>query len=66
MTRLDRGHPEEELVAGLEPDQTVAEASRPLPRYVVGRRVAVLLWVVRVFVLLITAMVVYTFVQVLP
>ena len=61
MHRLSFGHPEHELVAGLEPDQTVVAAARPLPRATLGPGARGGLWAVRVFVLLITAMVVYTF-----
>lgn len=56
------GHPDDRLVFALEPDQTVAEASRPLPRCTIDRATAIVLWSVRIFVLIITLMVVYTFV----
>ncbi len=56
------GHPDDELVRALEPDQIVAVASQPLPRYVLSRTENVALWALRVFVLIITALVVYTFV----
>lgn len=36
--------------------------ARPLARYVLGRTASVTLWVLRVFVLIITALVAYTFV----
>ena len=61
LHRRSFGHPEHELVAGLEPDQTVAAASRPFPRYRLSPAANVALWGVRVFVLLITLMVIYTF-----
>jgi hypothetical protein len=56
------GHADDRLVFALEPDQTVAEASRPLPRYVLGRGTNMILWGLRIFVLIITVMVVCTFV----
>lgn len=55
------GHDDHELVAALEPDQTVAASSRPFPRYRMSRAANAAFWAVRVFVLLIAAMVVYTF-----
>jgi hypothetical protein len=60
--KLSHGHPDAELVSALEPDQIVAAASRPLPRYVLGRTANLALWTLRAFVLVITAMIVYTFV----
>lgn len=65
LHRHSFGHPEQELVAGLEPDQTVAAASRPFPRCRLGRAANATLWGVRVFVLLITLMVLYTFIAAL-
>ncbi len=59
--RRSFGHPDEELVSALEPDQIVAAASHPLPRARLGRAANAALWAVRVFVLLITVLVVYTF-----
>jgi hypothetical protein len=46
----------------LEPDQIVAETARPLPRAHLSRRVVTGLWALRVFVLIASAMVIYTFV----
>ncbi len=60
--KLSHGHPDAELVSALEPDQIVAAASRPLPRYILGRIANLALWALRVFVLVITAMIVYVFV----
>ena len=60
------GHPDHALIDGLEPDQIVAAAARPFGRYRASRSVTALLWAVRVFVLLIAAMVVYTFVVSIP
>lgn len=66
LDRLSHGHPEEELIIGLEPDQVVAAMSRPLPRYQMSGAGNLALWLLRIFVLLITALVVYTFVVALP
>lgn len=55
-------HPEAELIDGLEPDQLVASAAQKLPLMVIGRAGRIGLWVLRVFVLLISVLVVYTFV----
>jgi hypothetical protein len=62
IDRLGHGHPDEELLSALEPDQLVAASSQPLPRYVLGWGANLALWALRGFVLIITAMVVYTFV----
>ena len=59
--RMSHGHPDDELLSALEPDQLIAASSRPLPRYRLSRPVSMGLWALRVFVLIITAMVVYTF-----
>lgn len=53
---------EEPQVMHLEPDQLVADKSRPLPRAPLSRRASLGLWALRVFVVIISAMVVYTFV----
>jgi hypothetical protein len=55
-------HPDHELVEGLEPDQLVAAAALPLPRYAIGRRMGLFLWALRVFVFFISLGVVYAFV----
>ncbi len=52
----------EELIAYLEPDQLVAETSLALPRAPHGRRRMAALWALRVFALVVSAMVIYTFV----
>ncbi len=46
----------------LEPDQLVAERSRPLARAALGVRARVGLWALRVFSIVLSAMVVYAFV----
>lgn len=54
-------HPESELIEGLEPDQVVGSATTPFARMRIGRAGACGLWALRAFVLLVSAMVVYTF-----
>jgi hypothetical protein len=53
---------EEELIMHLERDQFVAETSRPVARAALGARAIAALWALRVFVVLVGAMVIYTFV----
>ena len=62
VQKLSDGHPDDELLFALEPDQLVAASSRTLPRYILGRTATLALWALRGFVLIITALVVYTFV----
>jgi hypothetical protein len=52
---------EDELIMHLERDQFVAETSRPVPRAALGARATAALWALRVFVVLVGLMVVYTF-----
>lgn len=66
IDKLSQGYPDEELLLALEPDQLVATSSRPLPRYVLGRAANLALWALRGFVLITTALVVYTFALSLP
>lgn len=66
LDRLSHGHPDDELIHALEPDQIVVVASRQLPRYQLTGAGNVALWLLRIFVLLITALVVYTFIKALP
>ncbi len=54
---------EDELIMHLERDQFVAETSRPVPRAELSRRVTVGLWALRVFVVLVSLMVIYTFIE---
>jgi hypothetical protein len=59
-------HPDDlpELVGYLEPDQLVrAKQQQPVARKVLGKRANVWLWALRVFVVVVTAMVLYTFVS---
>jgi hypothetical protein len=66
IDRLSHGHPDEELIQALEPDQLVSATSKPLPRYQLNQIANVALWLLRIFVLLMTALVVYAFVKALP
>lgn len=66
LEKLSHGHPDDELIHALEPDQVVAVASRPLPCYQLSSAGNAALWLLRIFVLLITALVVYTFIIALP
>lgn len=77
LPRLDKPHPrpileqdvqaqeqyEDELIMGLERDQFVIETSRPVPRATLTTGVVAALWGLRIFVTLVGAMVVYTFVS---
>lgn len=47
----------------LEPDQLVAETSKPLPRAHLGAAATAGLWALRVFVILVSVMVIYTFID---
>ncbi len=53
---------EDDLIMHLERDQFVAETSRPVPRAPLSTRASAWLWALRVFVVLVSAMVIYTFV----
>ena len=50
------------LVECLEPDQLAASAARPVPLAYLGLRARVALWALRIFVFVVGAMVIYTFV----
>ncbi len=53
---------EDQLIMHLERDQFVAETSRPVPRAELSARAIAGLWALRVFVVLVSLMVIYTFV----
>ncbi len=53
---------EDELIMHLERDQFVAETSRPVPRAVLSAGATAGLWALRVFVVLVSIMVIYTFI----
>lgn len=52
---------DDELVAFLEPAQLVADARRPVPPARLRRSTRRALWALRVFALLVSIMVIYTF-----
>jgi hypothetical protein len=54
---------EDQLIMHLERDQFVAETSRPVAQAVLGTRARFGLWALRVFVVLVSAMVIYTFID---
>jgi hypothetical protein len=61
--RPDARFEEDELIMHLERDQFVAETSRPVPRAPLGRHATVALWALRVFAVVVSLMVVYTFIH---
>jgi hypothetical protein len=54
---------EQELVMSLERDQFVEETSKPVAPAPLSRRVSAGLWALRVFVVIVSLMVIYTFVD---
>jgi hypothetical protein len=58
-----RGRVQDELVEELERDQFVEATSRPVGRAALGRYAAITLWALRAFVLVVGAMVIYTFIS---
>jgi hypothetical protein len=58
MTEAER----QELIEYLERDQLVADRSVPVRRASLGRPARVSLWALRVFVIVVSAMVIYTFI----
>jgi hypothetical protein len=58
MTERER----EELVMYLERDQLVADKSRPVSRALLSHRARMALWALRVVTLVLSAMVIYTFI----
>ena len=53
---------DDELIMHLERDQLAAETFRPVARAKIGRRAAIALWALRIGVLVVSAMVIYTFI----
>jgi hypothetical protein len=53
---------DEELVMFLERDQFVRNRSKPVERAQLGRGATLGLWALRIFVLIVSAMVIYTFI----
>lgn len=56
------GEPDDDLIRALEPDQLVAAVHKPVPRRRLSNRVQAGLWVLRIFLLIVSAAVVYDFV----
>jgi hypothetical protein len=54
---------EDELIMHLERDQFVEKTSRPVPRAALSARATAALWALRVFVVLVSLMVLYTFID---
>jgi hypothetical protein len=52
---------DEELIAYLERDQLVADKEHPVPRAPLSANATRALWALRIFVLVVSAMVIYTF-----
>jgi hypothetical protein len=53
----------DELIMDLERDQLVAETSRPVPQATLGAYATTGLWALRVFVVIVSLMVIYTFID---
>jgi hypothetical protein len=56
------GEPDEDLIDFLEPDQLVVEMDKPVSRRRLSSLATAGLWALRIFLLTITAMVIYSFV----
>jgi len=57
-----KGEPsDQQLVMFLEHDQLAADTSVPVPRALLSRRAHTALWALRVFIILVSIMVIYTF-----
>jgi hypothetical protein len=54
---------EDETIMHLERDQFVAETSRPVARAALGPRATAALWALRLFAVVVSLMVVYTFIR---
>ena len=54
---------EDELIMHLERDQFVAETSQPVARAPLGPRATAALWALRLFAVVVSLMVVYTFIR---
>jgi len=57
-----RERSQEELIMHLERDQLVVETSRPVPRARLSARIKAGLWALRIFVVVVGLMVIYTFI----
>ena len=58
--------PDQDLIDGLEPDQLVSATAKPLARMALTLRDDIGLWALRIFVLVMSGLVVYTFIRALP
>jgi hypothetical protein len=60
-----RGQPEADagLLSWLEPGQFAADTTRPVPRAQLSRRARAGLWLLRIFAVIVSGMVIYTFVS---
>ncbi|MDQ6691487.1 MAG: hypothetical protein M3Z13_01845, partial [Candidatus Dormibacteraeota bacterium] len=54
-----QGEPDEDLIESLEPDQLVSAMHVAVPRRQFSRSVSAALWALRIFLLAVTAMVIY-------
>ncbi len=61
MNQQDRDRQTEEMIEFLERDQLVADRQRPLAPATLGPASHAALWALRIFVLVVGAMVIYTF-----
>jgi hypothetical protein len=61
VDQQQRDEYEEEMVLSLERDQLANDRRHPLPPANIGPRAHVALWTLRIFVLIVGAMVIYTF-----
>jgi hypothetical protein len=59
----ERHRSEDELIMDLERDQLVFETLRPVGRAHLSARATAALWALRVFVVVVSAMVIYTFIN---
>ena len=55
-----------ELIEFLEPGQLVANTTRPIPLAQLSNRTRAALWTLRIFVVLVSTMIIYTFISQLP
>ncbi len=51
------------LVEHLEPNQLTAHTHQPVPRAILSSRIQAGLWVLRIFVIIVSVMVIYTFIR---
>ncbi|MDQ6636505.1 MAG: hypothetical protein M3Y62_01815 [Candidatus Dormibacteraeota bacterium] len=63
LRHLYEGEPDDDLIEGLEPDQLVVEMDRHLPQRHLSAAVLTGFWALRLLVLLISAAVVFVFVN---